>query len=98
MLSWAGSDRAVAQGKSALLPRFDKSLHEGAGDRIDPERVDRADVILFEGWFVGGASDRSRRHSILRLGRSKPRTIALLRGTVTIVSRTICRCGICSIR
>lgn len=43
----------LRQEKSARLPRFDKSLHQGAGDRIDPESVDRADVILFEGWFVG---------------------------------------------
>lgn len=47
---------AIAQlrrGESARLPRFDKSLHDGAGDRIDPEWVERVDVILFEGWFVG---------------------------------------------
>ena len=43
----------LKQGQSAQLPRFDKSLHEGAGDRIDPDWVERADVILFEGWFVG---------------------------------------------
>lgn len=43
----------LRQGESARLPRFDKSLHEGAGDRVDPELVDRADVILFEGWLVG---------------------------------------------
>ncbi|MBD2090815.1 glycerate kinase [Microcoleus sp. FACHB-1515] len=43
----------LRRGESAGLPRFDKSLHQGAGDRIDPEWVERADVILFEGWFVG---------------------------------------------
>jgi D-glycerate 3-kinase len=35
------------------IPRFDKSLHQGAGDRIDPEWSTGADIVLFEGWFVG---------------------------------------------
>ncbi len=36
-----------------LIPRFDKSLHDGQGDRISPIEVKRADILLFEGWFVG---------------------------------------------
>ncbi len=36
-----------------LVPRFDKSLHGGQGDRVEPEPVGGADIILFEGWFVG---------------------------------------------
>ncbi|MFM7427715.1 MAG: glycerate kinase [Elainella sp.] len=35
------------------IPRFDKSLHGGAGDRTQAERIERADILLFEGWFVG---------------------------------------------
>ena len=35
------------------LPRFDKSAYDGAGDRGIPEAVSRADIVLFEGWFVG---------------------------------------------
>jgi D-glycerate 3-kinase len=35
------------------LPRFDKSLHGGAGDRTNPEIVENVDILLFEGWFVG---------------------------------------------
>lgn len=35
------------------LPRFDKSLHNGEGDRTDPEIIDKPDILLFEGWFVG---------------------------------------------
>ncbi|BAU15282.1 hypothetical protein LEP3755_58400 [Leptolyngbya sp. NIES-3755] len=35
------------------LPRFDKSLHNGEGDRTIPEAIDQADIVLFEGWFVG---------------------------------------------
>lgn len=35
------------------VPRFDKSLHGGEGDRIEPKYVEAADIILFEGWFVG---------------------------------------------
>lgn len=35
------------------VPRFDKSLHGGAGDRTIPEVVESIDIVLFEGWFVG---------------------------------------------
>jgi D-glycerate 3-kinase len=35
------------------LPRFDKSMHQGAGDRMEPQWVTAADIVLFEGWFVG---------------------------------------------
>ncbi len=35
------------------IPRFNKSLFHGAGDRIEPEIVSKVDIILFEGWFVG---------------------------------------------
>ncbi len=35
------------------LPRFDKSAYNGAGDRGTFEAVTKADIILFEGWFVG---------------------------------------------
>ena len=35
------------------VPRFDKSAWQGAGDRTTPELVEVADIILFEGWFVG---------------------------------------------
>ncbi|PAX51933.1 glycerate kinase [Brunnivagina elsteri] len=35
------------------IPRFDKSLHNGAGDRSNPEIIPHIDILLFEGWFVG---------------------------------------------
>lgn len=35
------------------IPRFDKSAKEGAGDRREPELIEQADIVLFEGWFVG---------------------------------------------
>lgn len=35
------------------IPRFDKSLHHGMGDRTTPEEVGNVDIVLFEGWFVG---------------------------------------------
>jgi D-glycerate 3-kinase len=35
------------------LPQFDKALHQGAGDRIAPVMTTAADIVLFEGWFVG---------------------------------------------
>lgn len=43
----SGSDDPV------WLPRFDKSLHQGQGDRINPVPVQNIDILLFEGWFVG---------------------------------------------
>ena len=36
-----------------LIPRFDKSLYKGIGDRVKPESISKADIVLFEGWFVG---------------------------------------------
>ncbi len=46
---------AIQQGKYPLaVPRFDKSLHDGAGDRLAPEIISYpVDIVLFEGWFVG---------------------------------------------
>ena len=35
------------------IPRFDKSLWNGAGDRTQSEAILTADIVLFEGWFVG---------------------------------------------
>ncbi|TAO06493.1 MAG: glycerate kinase [Phormidium sp. SL48-SHIP] len=35
------------------VPRFDKSAFAGDGDRTDPELIEGAEIILFEGWFVG---------------------------------------------
>jgi D-glycerate 3-kinase len=36
-----------------LIPRFDKSLYDGLGDRITPESIQKPHIVLFEGWFVG---------------------------------------------
>ncbi len=36
-----------------LIPRFDKSAHNGAGDRTTPEAVEKPDIVIFEGWFIG---------------------------------------------
>lgn len=38
---------------SILIPRFDKSLWNGQGDRIEPETINHPDIVLFEGWFLG---------------------------------------------
>jgi D-glycerate 3-kinase len=46
----------LRQGKakeSIAIPRFDKSLYDGAGDRCQPNLVQPVDIVLFEGWFVG---------------------------------------------
>ncbi|MBT9312400.1 glycerate kinase [Leptothoe kymatousa TAU-MAC 1615] len=40
--------------QSVHIPRFDKSLWQGEGDRILSEIVEgKIDFVLFEGWFVG---------------------------------------------
>ena len=45
---------ALRRGESPVaIPRFDKSAWGGAGDRTTPEIVTGADIVLFEGWFVG---------------------------------------------
>ncbi|MDJ0509871.1 MAG: glycerate kinase [Crocosphaera sp.] len=36
-----------------FIPRFDKSLWNGQGDRIKPDIISQPDIVLFEGWFVG---------------------------------------------
>lgn len=35
------------------IPRFDKSLYNGLGDRTAPEQVTQGDIIILEGWFIG---------------------------------------------
>ena len=45
--------RAAPRGEAIPLPRFDKSLHGGEGDRANPEWVQDVDILLFEGWFLG---------------------------------------------
>jgi D-glycerate 3-kinase len=46
-------NRPLGRSQPIKIPRFDKSLHHGAGDRTDPEISYEADIVLFEGWFVG---------------------------------------------
>jgi D-glycerate 3-kinase len=52
---------SLREGRLTKLPAYDKSLHNGAGDRTDTttwEEVNRpqdppVDVVIFEGWCVG---------------------------------------------
>jgi D-glycerate 3-kinase len=46
-------DRLRQGGETIQVPRFDKSAWGGAGDRRAPEVIQGADIVLFEGWFVG---------------------------------------------
>lgn len=46
-------DRLRCGDLPVAVPRFDKSAFAGDGDRAEPETIDRADIVLFEGWFVG---------------------------------------------
>lgn len=52
-LGLAVLDRLRHPDGSIPIPRFDKSAWNGAGDRTQPEIVQGADIVLFEGWFVG---------------------------------------------
>jgi len=45
---------AFRRGDAPLhFPRFSKGARGGAGDRVEDEVVGSAEVLLFEGWFVG---------------------------------------------
>lgn len=46
-------DNILQRQTTITVPRFDKSLYSGAGDRINPQTVENIDIVLFEGWFVG---------------------------------------------
>ena len=46
-------DNILQRQTTVTVPRFDKSLHSGAGDRINSQTVENIDIVLFEGWFVG---------------------------------------------
>lgn len=46
-------DNILQRQTQISVPRFDKSLHSGNGDRTLPETVENVDIVLFEGWFVG---------------------------------------------
>ncbi|MEM1425034.1 MAG: glycerate kinase [Cyanobacteria bacterium P01_H01_bin.130] len=48
-------DALLQNQDSVPIPRFDKSLHGGQGDRIDPELTGIVDIVWLEGWFVGCA-------------------------------------------
>ena len=45
--------KTAAPGSQVSLPRFDKSLHQGEGDRTQPIHLSAPTIVLFEGWFVG---------------------------------------------
>ena len=47
------TETALPYPKQIEIPRFDKSAWGGAGDRTQPELISGADIVLFEGWFVG---------------------------------------------
>lgn len=46
-------DRIKQKQYPLSIPRFDKSLHQGQGDRSNSDLIPSADIIFFEGWFVG---------------------------------------------
>ncbi|PSC67851.1 hypothetical protein C2E20_8522 [Micractinium conductrix] len=50
---------ATAAGTTVPLPRYNKSAHQGLGDRADPATWPTVkapvDVVLFEGWMLGFA-------------------------------------------
>ncbi|MGB3292933.1 MAG: glycerate kinase [Phormidesmis sp.] len=45
--------KSASPGQQIALPQFDKSLHQGQGDRTAPLYLPAPNIVLFEGWFVG---------------------------------------------
>lgn len=45
--------RQANRRKPVVVPRFDKSICQGAGDKAQPEVINPVDIVIFEGWFVG---------------------------------------------
>ncbi len=45
--------KTAAPGSPISLPQFDKSLHQGQGDRTSPILQPAPSIFFFEGWFVG---------------------------------------------
>jgi D-glycerate 3-kinase len=52
-LGWQVLQQFRANRLPVWVPRFDKSAYDGLGDRNTPEQVTQADIVFFEGWFVG---------------------------------------------
>ncbi|MGC1307703.1 MAG: glycerate kinase [Phormidesmis sp.] len=48
-----GEESNACSGGQVSVPQFDKSLHEGQGDRTQPAQYPTPTIVLFEGWFVG---------------------------------------------
>ncbi|MEO0946566.1 MAG: glycerate kinase [Cyanobacteria bacterium J06641_5] len=47
-------NRIRARQAPLQVPRFDKNLFAGAGDRTEPQTLTNpVDIVLFEGWFLG---------------------------------------------
>jgi len=44
-------------GKEVFIPRFDKSLYDGKGDRVEKDEWTKVnyplDILLLEGWCLG---------------------------------------------
>ena len=45
--------RSAGRGEQVSIPQFDKSLHDGQGDRVASIICDAPTIVLFEGWCVG---------------------------------------------
>ena len=54
-LSHINEPAASGDSREVEIPSFDKSLHGGAGDRIEVRAVKRApvDIVIVEGWCMG---------------------------------------------
>ena len=68
--------RALTDGKETLVPAYDKSAHEGRGDRADPSRWRRVigplDVLVLEGWMLGFSPVPEDRLDALEAGLRAP--------------------------
>ena len=47
--------KSASPAAQVKLPQFDKSLHQGQGDRIESVSLPAPSILFLEGWFVGVA-------------------------------------------
>eukprot|EP00828_Plagiopyla_frontata_P048304 TRINITY_DN9217_c0_g1_i2.p1 TRINITY_DN9217_c0_g1~~TRINITY_DN9217_c0_g1_i2.p1 ORF type:complete len:231 (-),score=51.38 TRINITY_DN9217_c0_g1_i2:45-737(-) len=51
--SWSKYYNKEIDEPEIVIPQFDKSLHQGQGDRVASKVIKKPQIIIFEGWFLG---------------------------------------------
>lgn len=84
MQSLRHSESEREDGSVISIPRYDKSLRQGRGDRSDnslwPKMKGPLQIVLFEGWMLGFKSvDECRRHELEMIHNGLPTVNEFLR-------------------